>query len=147
MHMCMYYVSVHIQTPEFLCVLAKGTTFAKHTSPRHNVFFLKQVRLCQMPVYIHYYSLITGITGAALPKWWIYMPNTYPYAPCMEFVYTHIGSFFEALVGNYSIAGAVHPRSSENGFTHKWPNHSVGQTVKPRFSDSLWDPGHFSESR
>ena len=38
------------QTPEFLCVLAKGTTFAKHTSPRHNDFFLKQVRLCQMPV-------------------------------------------------------------------------------------------------
>ena len=28
----------------------KGTTFAKHTSPRHNVFFLKQVQLCQMPV-------------------------------------------------------------------------------------------------
>ena len=38
-----YYViskekGLHIQTPEFLCVLAKGTTFAKHTSPRHNDF-------------------------------------------------------------------------------------------------------------
>lgn len=41
---------LYIQIPEFLYVLAKSTIFAKHTSQRYNDFFLKQIRLYQMPI-------------------------------------------------------------------------------------------------